>query len=120
MSSRTTIAALLEDDPTLAGWVVYAEPPEQLGGSKSLVVAPRSPYQSLETFTRVSWHLSLTLLVPRTTPAPMDLIDAGLAILRPILQDIGDVELSGETAVGIIDDVGGVSYIAAAVNITAH
>ncbi len=115
--TRAALAAVLAADGTLTGWEHYAEPPEQLAGRACMVVAPRSPYQSWQTYSELEVHLTISLLVPRTHGPAMDSIDTGLTALRAVLVDLEGVGIGDISSVGILEDVGAIQYIVASLDV---
>jgi hypothetical protein len=118
--TRATLASALAGEASLSAWTIYPEPPEQLVGGLCIVVAPRSPYQSWATYGRVATSLTISLLAPRMGAPVMDAIDAGLAALRTFLSTLADVSIDDVVSVGILDEVGAVSYVVASLNIVCE
>lgn len=116
--TRAGLAALLAESPALGSWEIYAEPPEQLAGRPSIVVAPRSPYQSWETFAEIRTHLTIHLLVPRAHGPAMDLLDVGLAALRELLAHVdADLGIGDVSGVALLDELGGAQYVSASLEV---
>lgn len=117
-AARAYLATVFAATADLDGWTVYAEPPEQLAGGRCVVIAPRSPYRTFETFARGATHLSIHVLVPRTGGPAMDALDAGLAGVIEALLALSDVSIDDVVNVGILDETGGVSYLTTTINVT--
>lgn len=118
---RAGVAAILDAYSGLDGWTVYDEPPEQLAAGLCIVVAPRAPYQEYETLgsvLRVS--LAVHVLAPRAAGPAMDQIDAGLAAVRAALEPVHDAHLGNVNQVGIIEDIGGPTYLDAVMDVTVE
>jgi hypothetical protein len=81
-----------------AAWNVYASPPDVLL-LPAVVVAPRSPYRELFTFTESSVHLAVQVIVSRSGgPAALDVIDAALDVILTALHDVENVTAVGDVA----------------------
>ena len=115
--TRASLAAILAADAGLAEWTVHPEPPENLARGLNLVVSPRDPYQAYSTYGHVETMVSATLLVPRAHGPAMDVIDPALIALRAALGSLRGATI-GDTRTGIIDEVGGLEFVAAMVDIT--
>lgn len=112
---RAGLFAILAADESLAGWVVYAEPPDQLVG-KAIVITPRDPYQSDATYGSLTTYVSVSALVPRAGGPAMDVLDSALLALRAIFSAMPGCQI-GETYVGVVDVIGKTEYLAAMVNL---
>lgn len=115
--TRTGLATLLAALDGLAGWSIYTEPPELLARGNCLVISPRDPYIGHSTFGQDELMLGVTLLVPRAHGPALDVIDPALLAVRGLLSTIRGATI-GATRTGIIDEVGGLEYVAAMTDVT--
>lgn len=116
--TRAGLYAILAADESLADFLVYGEPPDQLVGP-SIVISPRDPYQDEATFGSLTTFVAVSVLVPRTHGPAMDVIDPALAALRAIFVGMSGCRI-GDTYIGIVDTVGKTEYLAAMVNLDLY
>jgi hypothetical protein len=103
------------------GWTVHPSPPEAVQ-ARSLVIAPRSPYRVRGTVCQEEVKLELTVLVQRgASQAGLDLLDDVCTTIRAAI-DTGAVVAYVDSImdIGLVQEVGGVEYLAARLQVTAH
>lgn len=103
------------------GWTVYTSPPEGTN-APAVVLAPRSPYRVKSTVCNEEVRLTGTVLMQRNaSTAGLDALDDICTVIRAAIH--GSSVLANVDAVqdiGIIEEVGGVEYLAASLNITVE
>jgi hypothetical protein len=120
---------LLVSIPTMRA--TYASPPAQVV-APCAVVAPRSPYVTRGTYGLLEVRLQVTFLWPHgEMSAAMDALDEIIPYLnfvfggpldepRPGQGAPRDVVWESLDSIGQVTDVGGITYLSAVVNVTAH
>lgn len=117
-AARAALGTAFQAEASLSGWEVYEEPPEQLAGGRCIVIAPRSPYRTMETLGTGATHLAVHVLVPRSGGPAMDVLDAGLAGVLTALLAIEEVTIGDTIETGLLEEVGGLSYLVTTVSTT--
>lgn len=103
------------------GWTVYPGPPEGVN-APSVVLAPRSPYRVKSTVCNESVLLTATVLIQRNASADaLDALDDASTTVRDAVH-ASDVMAVVEAVqdIGTMQEVGGVEYLAAVINIQAE
>lgn len=117
---RAAVATLLRE-ALPEDWTVYPSPPETIA-SPAVVIAPRSPYRTDETFTEERVNLALRVVVKRAAGTDaLDIIDATVDLLMrgsdPILAAASITNVENTVDIALAQD-GGVDYIVGTINVT--
>ena len=103
------------------GWTVYPAPPEGTN-APAVVLAPRSPYRVKSTFCDEEVRLTATVLIQRNASVSgLDALDDVCTTIRNAIH--GSSVMANVDAVqdiGLIEEVGGVEYLAASLTITVE
>lgn len=115
-AKRQAIATALKANLP-SGWVVYPSPPTSLV-AQSAVISPRSPYIIRQSVGIDAVSLQITLLVNLAAgPTAMDILDDAIDNLRAGILNSGDVMWEAVEDIGVAQEVGGVDYLTASINI---
>jgi hypothetical protein len=102
-------------------WTVYASPPEVIT-APAVVLAPRTPYRVAGTVCNEELKLTATLLVQRAAgPAALDFLDDACTAARTAIHASSVVSwVEAINDIGIMQEAGGVDYLAAVINVTSQ
>jgi len=105
----------------LDGWTVYPSPPEGVT-APAVVLAPRSPYRVKSTVCNEEVRLALTVLIQRNASVDgLNVLDDTATIIRSAIHSSTVMAVVDEVSdIGIIQEVGGVEYLAALINVTVE
>lgn len=116
-AKRQALATALQTNLP-SGWAVYPSPPDSIV-AQSAVISPRSPYITPVSSGYDEVNLQITLLVNVAAGAiAHDILDDAIDAVRTDVISAGNVIWEGVSDIGIVEEVGGADYIAAAINVT--
>ena len=103
------------------GWTVYASPPEGTN-APAVVLAPDSPYRVRSTVCNEEVRLTGTVLIQRNaSTAGLDALDDVCTTVRAAIHQSSVMAVvEAVRDIGLIEEVGGVEYLAASLSITVE
>lgn len=101
----------------LPGWSVYAEPPATIV-APAVVISAGDPYRENTAYRITDVKLRLVVLLTEGSDRPLDLLDAAIDDVTAAAHVMPAINVDRVGSVGLVQEIGGVGYLAAVAECT--